>query len=108
LTEAAARTQTRAARSHICAATPQYGIVTYFTEAIVTAPIIDAPGLLSQANQVSPKRMPLFLSDGQDGPDLLDTADAIQPIAELCAHRDTQTPFMVALVGPSGAGKSFA
>ena len=74
----------------------------------MTAPIIDAPRLLSQADQVSPKRTPLFLSDGQDGPDLLDAAGAIQPIAEVCAHRDTQTPFMVALVGPSGAGKSFA
>jgi hypothetical protein len=74
----------------------------------VTVPIIDAPGLLSSANQVGQRRTPVFLSDGREGPDLLDTAGAIQPIAELCAHRDTQTPFMIAIVGPSGSGKSFA
>lgn len=74
----------------------------------MTAPIIDAPGLLAAANQVSQKRAPVFLSDGQGGPDLLDISAAIQPLAELCAHRDTQTPLMIGIVGPPGSGKSFA
>jgi KAP family P-loop domain len=48
-----------------------------------------------------------FLADGRNGPDLLGISDAIQPIIELIAHRDSQTPMMIAIVGPSGAGKSF-
>ena len=48
-----------------------------------------------------------FLADGRNGPDLLGISDAIQPIIELIAHRDSQTPMMVAIVGPSGSGKSF-
>ncbi|HLW89776.1 MAG TPA: P-loop NTPase fold protein [Roseiarcus sp.] len=48
-----------------------------------------------------------FLADGRHGPDLLEISEAIQPIVELVAHRDSQTPMMIAVVGPSGAGKSF-
>ena len=73
----------------------------------MTVPIIDAPGLLAAANQASQQRAPVFLSDGQGGPDLLDTADAIRPVAELCAHRDAQTPLMIGIVGTPGSGKSF-
>jgi hypothetical protein len=50
----------------------------------------------------------VFVADGHDGPDLLDMREAIQPIAQTCAHRDTQTPLMIGIVGPSGSGKSFA
>jgi hypothetical protein len=49
-----------------------------------------------------------FIADALHGPDLLDTSNAIRPIIELVAHRDGQTPMMIAIVGPSGAGKSFA
>jgi hypothetical protein len=78
-------------------------------EAIVNVSIADAPGLFPSASQpAGEKRTPVFLSDGRDGLDLLDMAEAIRPIAELCAHRDTQTPLMLGVVGPPGAGKSFA
>jgi hypothetical protein len=50
----------------------------------------------------------VFVADGRDGPDLLDMREAVQPIAQLCAHKDTQTPLMIGIVGPSGSGKSFA
>jgi hypothetical protein len=49
-----------------------------------------------------------FIADGRHGPDLLGTTSAIRPIVELIAHRESQTPMMIAIVGPSGAGKSFA
>jgi hypothetical protein len=74
----------------------------------VSVPIGEASGLLLSSNQVSQKHAPVFLADGRDGPDLLGLNDAIQPIAELCAHRDTPTPLMIGIVGPSGSGKSFA
>jgi KAP family P-loop domain len=48
-----------------------------------------------------------FLADVRTGPDLLGISDAIQPIIEVIAHRDLQTPMMIAIVGPSGSGKSF-
>src|ERR1700722_15822937 len=54
------------------------------------------------------KREPVFVADGRDGPDLLDMREAIEPIAQTCAHRDTQTPLMIGIVGPVGSGKSFA
>jgi hypothetical protein len=49
-----------------------------------------------------------FIADGRDGPDLLDTTNAVRPLVELIAHRNSQTPMMIGIVGPSGAGKSFA
>ena len=75
----------------------------------MTVPIADPSGQILQAVQIAgEKREPVFVADGRDGPDLLDMRDAIQPIAQLCAHRDTQTPLMIGIVGPSGSGKSFA
>lgn len=50
----------------------------------------------------------MFLADSSLGPDLLDVTEAIRPIAELCARRDTQTPLTIGVVGRRGAGKSFA
>jgi hypothetical protein len=49
-----------------------------------------------------------FIADGARGPDLLDMGAAVQPIVEVIAHREAETPMMIGLVGPSGAGKSFA
>jgi hypothetical protein len=54
------------------------------------------------------KRKPVFVADGRDGADLLDIRQAILPLAQLCVHRDTQTPLMIGIVGPAGSGKSFA
>jgi hypothetical protein len=51
---------------------------------------------------------PIFIADTSAGADLLGIAEALQPIAQLCSHADTQTPLMIALVGPAGSGKSFA
>lgn len=57
---------------------------------------------------VGEKREPVFVSDGREGPDLLGMSEAIRPIAQLCAHRDAQTPLMLGIVGSPGSGKSFA
>ena len=51
---------------------------------------------------------PIFFSDLADGADVLDSAQAVQPLALLCATRQVQTPFLAAIVGPGGAGKTFA
>jgi hypothetical protein len=75
----------------------------------LSGPIADPSGQFFQAVPASgEKREPVFVADGHDGPDLLDMREAIQPIAQTCAHRDTQTPLMIGIVGPSGSGKSFA
>ena len=55
-----------------------------------------------------PARPPIFIADRREGPDLLDISESIRPLAELCAHKETQTPLMIGIVGPSGSGKSFA
>jgi hypothetical protein len=51
---------------------------------------------------------PILYADAGDRADLQNTGEAIQPLAELCALREAQTPFLAAIVGPSGVGKSFA
>jgi hypothetical protein len=51
---------------------------------------------------------PIFLCDSADGPDLLNTAEIVQPLAQLCATAQVQTPFLAAIAGPAGAGKTFA
>src|SRR5580704_16095828 len=78
-------------------------------EAAVTVPIVDVSGHFPASNRpAGERRGPVFVADGRDGPDLLDMREAVQPIAQLCAHKDTQTPLMIGIVGPSGSGKSFA
>lgn len=51
---------------------------------------------------------PILYADSGDRADLQNTGEAVQPLAELCALGEAQTPFLVGLVGPSGSGKSFA
>jgi len=55
-----------------------------------------------------PSAGPVFLSDAVEGADLLDTASAVQPLAQLCVTPQVQTPFLAAIAGPAGAGKTFA
>ncbi|MGO8797628.1 MAG: hypothetical protein ACLQJL_00905 [Roseiarcus sp.] len=50
----------------------------------------------------------VFVADAAVGADLLDITEALQPIVELCCHRETQTPLTIGVVGPPGSGKSFA
>jgi hypothetical protein len=68
------------------------------------APPVAAPARA----EASPLRDPVFIADSSAGADLLGLGEALQPIAQLCAHADSQTPLMIALVGPAGSGKSFA
>ena len=51
---------------------------------------------------------PIFLGDSADGADVLNAAELVQPLAQLCATPQVQTPFLAAIAGPSGAGKTFA
>src|SRR4029079_10429205 len=51
---------------------------------------------------------PVFLGDSADGADLLNVAQTVEPLAQLCVTREAQTPFLAAILGPSGAGKTFA
>jgi hypothetical protein len=60
------------------------------------------PPPLSQSSE------PIFLSDVAEGADVLDAALTVQPLAQLCAAPNVQTPFLAAIAGPDGAGKSFA
>ena len=73
-----------------------------------TLPIGGAPAVSIDAAPTVKGLEPIFLADSASGADLLGVADAIQPLAELCAHGRTQGPLMIGLVGPSGTGKSFA
>jgi hypothetical protein len=51
---------------------------------------------------------PIFLGDSADGADVLNTAQLVQPLAQLCVTPQVQTPFLAAVAGGSGAGKTFA
>jgi hypothetical protein len=51
---------------------------------------------------------PVFAADHFDGPDALELDAPLGLLAELAAHRRTETPLTIGLFGPSGSGKSFA
>ncbi len=51
---------------------------------------------------------PIFLANSADGADLLDAAQAVMPLAQICVTPQVQTPFLAAIAGPGGAGKTFA
>ncbi len=66
-------------------------------------------GPLPEAAPLAPmSAAPIFLSDSADGADVLDVANIVQPLAELCVTPQVQTPFLAAVAGPGGAGKTFA
>lgn len=56
---------------------------------------------------VSPSE-PVFTSDFPGGTDALGLDAPLGLLAELAAHRRTETPLTIGLFGPSGSGKSFA
>jgi hypothetical protein len=76
----------------------------------LNAPLPNAEPARSVGDATAPAvgRSIPFFADARHGPDLLETGNAIRPVVELIAHRESQTPMMIAIVGPSGAGKSFA
>jgi hypothetical protein len=89
---------------------------THAEQTTPTAPATPPPPAPIQAEPAPPapsqpelsQAEPIFLSDSADGWDLLNTAEIVQPLAQLCATREVQTPFLAAIAGPTGAGKTFA
>jgi hypothetical protein len=68
-----------------------------------------APSFATLAAQIKPgQRSSIFAADLPRGADALGLDKALRPLAELAAHRDTETPLTIALLGESGSGKSFA
>ncbi|HEX9170691.1 MAG TPA: hypothetical protein VF886_17485 [Roseiarcus sp.] len=51
---------------------------------------------------------PIVLGDSLDGADVLDAAELVRPLAQLCVTPQVPTPFLAAVAGASGVGKSFA
>ncbi len=78
----------------------------------------EAPSALDKARPAPPDAAPsaaqrplhdpIFYADAGDRADLQNTAEALQPLAELCVVEEAQTPFLAGIVGSSGSGKSFA
>ena len=62
----------------------------------------------ARADRPADKAEPIFLCNSADGADLLNAAEIVQPLAQLCATPQVQTPFLAAIAGPTGAGKTFA
>jgi hypothetical protein len=56
----------------------------------------------------APLVQPVFLSDAAEGADVLEAGRIVEPLAQLCAMAEVQTPFLAAIAGPGGAGKTFA
>lgn len=71
------------------------------------------PPLAGKDGRANPGKEPaqkarIFAADLPQGPDALDLAAALRPLAELAIHRDTEAPLTIGLLGGAGAGKSFA
>lgn len=77
-------------------------------------PTLGAPPVAQPRARAEPQSLPpnaanaVFLSDAAEGADLLEAAEIVQPLAQLCVNAQVQTPFLAAIAGPPGAGKSFA
>jgi hypothetical protein len=73
------------------------------------APAQAAPPPVSITPPPAPAQTePIFLGDSADGADVLNAAQLVQPLAQLCVTSQVQTPFLAAIAGASGAGKTFA
>ena len=75
-----------------------------------SAPTLSAPPPQSRGIEpetVSPSD-PVFAADLPGGIDALGLDAPLGLLAELAAHRRTETPLTIGLFGPSGSGKSFA
>ncbi|MGA9488420.1 MAG: hypothetical protein WBV25_15300, partial [Methylocella sp.] len=73
-------------------------------------PALSAP--LPQSRGIEPETVspsdPVFATDLPGGIDALGLDAPLGLLAELAAHRRTETPLTIGLFGPSGSGKSFA
>jgi hypothetical protein len=78
------------------------------THAEPAAPAAPAPSPPAPPPPAPIQAEPIFLCDSADGADLLNAAEIVQPLAQLCATPQVQTPFLAAIAGPTGAGKTFA
>ncbi len=67
-----------------------------------------APDPAPPPTVAAPPAEPIFLADSADGADVLDAAQAVMPLAQICVTPQVQTPFLAAIAGPGGAGKTFA
>ena len=71
------------------------------------APSLSPPGAMN--GTVRPvKKAKIFAADLPQGEDALGLGAALQPLAELAVHRDTEAPLTIGLLGGPGSGKSFA
>ncbi len=77
------------------------------TPTLTAAAPADVPPPASRV-EPAPPLQPVFLSDAAEGADVLEAGQIIQPLAQLCAMAQAQTPFLAAIAGPGGAGKTFA
>ena len=75
-----------------------------------SAPTLSAPP--PQRRGIEPETVspsdPVFATDLPEGIDALGLDAPLGLLAELAAHRRTETPLTIGLFGPSGSGKSFA
>ena len=62
----------------------------------------------ASSEPIGPLTAAPFAPDQPIGPDLLDYASLVQPLAELLGHAATPMPLTAALFGGPGVGKSFA